>query len=85
VKQISVLRGGERARQCLIEVMMCVDESGQNDHPARVDHAVGSGGQFARRADLYDHVIANEERTIANLAARRVHRYKYVGVFEKES
>jgi len=85
VKQIGILRGRKRARQRLVKVMVRIDETWEDDHPACIYHAVSRRGQFARRAHLLDDIVANEERAIADFAARRVHRYKCVGVFEKKS
>jgi hypothetical protein len=62
---------------------MCVDEAGQNNHTTRINDTVGNAGQFVRRTDLFDHIIADQERAIAKLAPRGVHRQEYVGMLEE--
>jgi hypothetical protein len=64
--------------------MVRVDETWEDDHSARVNHAVGGRGQVVRRADLVNHIVAHKQRAIANFAARVIEREKHIGMFEEQ-
>ena len=60
IKQLNVLRAREGAGQSLIEVVVGVDQTGQHDHVAGIDHIVRLLGKLIGGADGLDHVVANE-------------------------
>jgi hypothetical protein len=57
--------------------MMRVDEAGQHDHFAGIDHAIGGrsiGREISHRSRVLDHVVAREDRRIRDRLALGVHR-----------
>ena len=87
-KQLRVLRGRHGTRQALVHVMMCVDQTGR-DHLAAhiqhlgltlVHHAAVLLGQICRGANPQHGGAIGDQRTVANLAALRVHGDQYVGI-----
>jgi len=74
VEERRVLPGGEVARQVLEEVVMRVDQAGQDDRLPRVDDGVCLHRQRIRWPDLLDHVIPHEDRAVRPLGPGIVHR-----------
>ena len=54
-KKIVVLRRSKIARKGLIEVMVSIDETGEDDLPSKIDHRVGRSGKFP----VWAHVLMN--------------------------
>jgi hypothetical protein len=53
--------------------MVRVDQPRQDNVSLQVEHFVGSGGQFARRAHLFDESAPNKKTTIGNLPLMVIH------------
>ena len=64
VEQIGILRGRDSARQGLVEVVVSVDQPGQEDVTGKVEDFIGCVGKLARRADFFDESIPNKKTTI---------------------
>ena len=75
-EQVDVLRLWQVTGQCLVEMMMRVDQARQNDLTREVNHEVRRVRQFRRGADLLDDAVAREDRAVLDLASFVVHRYE---------
>ena len=51
-KKVVVLRGGKVAREGLVEVMVSIDKTWQDDLPGEIDHHVGGSRKVFAGADL---------------------------------
>jgi hypothetical protein len=80
VEEVGILRGGDGARQGLVEVMMGVDQSRQEDVPAQVEYFVGGIGQTGSLTCLLDDPVPNKKTTLGNLPLVVIHRND-MGVF----
>src|SRR5690606_33793449 len=58
-KQVGVL--GDDAGEALVEVVVGIDQAGQDDVVAQVEHNVGRGRQRLGGADGFDDVVADEQ------------------------
>ena len=81
VEEVGILRGGDGAREGLVEVMMRVDEPRQDDVPLEVEDFIGGGGQHARWRNLLDEPVFYEKTTIRQFGLVVVHGEE-VGVFD---
>ena len=54
-EKIVVLRRSKIARKGLIEVMVSIDETGEDDLPSKIDHRVGRSG----KVPVWAHVLMN--------------------------
>ena len=83
-EELGVLRRGNGARERLEEVVVRVDEPGQHDLAAAVDHFVGERRQLRGRADRDDRVAANEDAAAVDFPLHVVHRRDDRGVLEEQ-
>ena len=83
-EQVGVLRGGDVARQCLVEVVVRVHQARQHHHVARVDHGVRAGGQARARADLADLVAVDKHAAVGVARVGIVHGRQQRGVFQQQ-
>lgn len=83
VEEVGVLRGGDGAREGLVEVMMRVDETGEEDVTFEVEDLVGFGVQTGSLPHLFDEAVANEKTTVREFGVVVVHGEE-VGVFDEE-
>ena len=74
VEEARVLRRRQRAGQRLEQVVVGVDEAGQEDVPGQVDDVVGRSRQGGARPDRLDQVTAHEDAAVDELGAGVVHR-----------
>ena len=74
IEQLDVLGAGNRARQRLIEVMMSIDQAGNDDTATRIDDAIGVARHFGCRAERLDRTVTHEDRRIAQHTVRIVKR-----------
>jgi hypothetical protein len=79
-KQVGVLAGREVAPEDLIEVMMAVDQAGQQNMAGEVEHDIRRAGQGRGRTDLLDHAVASEQPGVTQLAPLAVHGHEHVGI-----
>ena len=84
IEQFDVLGAGNGAGQRLIEVMMGIDQSRDDDAAARVDDAVGFARQFGGRAERFDRAVAHEDRGVAQHAVVIVERLDVRGVANQQ-
>ena len=93
VEEVGVLRGRDGASEGLVEVVMGVDEAGQNDVAFEVEDFVGGGGQIGNTCTWrkcrclpygFDDAVANKKTTLGNFPLVVVHRDE-VRVFDEES
>jgi len=66
VEQFAILRGRNRPRQALIHVVVGIDQAGQHDVMAGVYDFIGGLRQRSAGADLFDHVVADKDRAVAD-------------------
>ena len=79
------MRGGDGPGQRLVEVVVRVDEAGQNEvAPRQIEHLVGGGGQFGGEADLFDNVFPHEQRPAAEFTPVGVHRDERMNIFDEQ-
>ena len=83
-KEVIVLRGRQVSRQRLVEVVVDIHKSGQDDLPGQIEHLVGARGKLVRGADLLDDSIPGEEAGVLQFASRFVHRHQHGGVLGEE-
>ena len=76
VEQVGILGGRHGAGQGLVEMMVGVDQPGENDVPAQVENLVGGGGKVGARADLLDHAVPDKQTAARDLAAPVIHRHQ---------
>lgn len=69
LEELGVLRRHQAPREGLVEVVVGVDEAGQNDVTGEVEYGVGGGGQVGGGADLLDDVVYDVEATVGDFAA----------------
>jgi hypothetical protein len=72
-EQVVVLASRQVAHQDLVEMVMAVDQAGQDDVVLEVDHRVGRARQRGARTDLTDHAIDGVESGIGQFPPRLVH------------
>src|SRR6202011_1385376 len=83
-KKVVVLRSDKIARESLIEVMVGVNETRQNDLPGKIDHRVGRGGKFFVRADLPNETVLDVKPGVFKFPALAVHCDQDFGIFGEE-
>jgi len=79
-----ILRSRERPGEGLVEVVVGVDEPGEDDHPPGVEHLVGGVGKLRRRTHPLDPPVAGEETAPGDLGAGVVHRHDDLRVVDEE-
>ena len=84
-KKVIVLRSDKIARESLIEVMVGINETRQNDLPGKINHRVGRGGKFFVWADLPNETVLDVEPGAFQFPALAVHGDQDFGIFGEES
>ena len=79
VEQRGVLRGGQVARQRLVEVVVAVHQPGEQDLAGQVEHRVGGPRQALVGPDPLDEAVAREQAAAAQFAPFRVHGHHHLG------
>ena len=75
---------GNSSGQRLIEVVVGVDQSGNDDLVGEIEDLIGGGRKTCRRADLFDPSITGEEATAGDLLSLLVHRHQHRGIAGQE-
>ena len=70
---------GDRPGQILIQVMMSVDQAGQQDLASSIDAVIG-GGQLLGRRDLRHLAVHDVQALTGQLVGRVVHGHDQAGV-----
>ena len=83
-EKVIVLRGDKIARESLIEVMVGINETRQNDLPGKIDHRIGRGGKFFVRADLPNETVLDVKPGAFKFPALAVHCDQDFGIFGEE-
>src|SRR6202022_1183239 len=83
-KKVVVLRRGKIAREGLIEVMMSIDETRQDDLPGKIDYRVGRCGKFGVWADLFNETILGVKPRVFHFPALAVHGDQDFGILGEE-
>ena len=83
VEEVGILRGRDGAGEGLVEVMMRVDESREEDVTFEVKGFVGVGGQIGSLSYLFDESVFDKKTTIREFGVAVVHGEE-VGVFDEE-
>ena len=84
LEEVRVLSAGYGPGQGLGEVMVGIDQTGEEQVTGQVDHLVGGIGQQGRRTDLLDPPVAGEHGAVGYLGAALVHRHQQRGVAEQQ-
>lgn len=84
MKQVGILRGGHGAGECLVKMVVRVDQTGQHNMPAHVHDGIRGLGQAAGLIHLNDETITRKKTAIAYLAAAVIHRHQNIGVADEE-
>ncbi len=82
IEQTRILGAGHYTGKRLIEVMMGVDQSGEDDVAAEVDHLVGLRRQLGRRCHLLDPTVTGEQTPVLDLLA--VHGHEHIGMTDEQ-
>jgi hypothetical protein len=82
VEQVGVLRGGDGARQGLVEVVVRVDQPRQEHVTRQVEDLVGFVGRLAVVPTIFDEAVANEKTTVREFGLVVVHA-EQVGVLDE--
>lgn len=83
VEEVGVLRGRDGAREGLVEVVMRVDETREEDVTFEVEGFIGLAGQTGSLSYLFNETVADEKTTIGDFGVVVVHGEE-VGVFDEE-
>ena len=83
-EKVVVLRGDKIARKGLIEVMVGIDETRQDDLPGKVDHCVGRGRKFFVRANVFDETVLGVKPGVFQFPALAVHCDQDFGILGEE-
>ncbi len=73
VEEIGILRGGDGAGEGLVEVVVGVDQAGQDDVPAQVENFIGSFGKLVSGTDLFDETVPNKKTTRRDFTLVGIH------------
>jgi len=84
-KQIGVLGCGHGPCQRLVEVMMAIDETRQDNLARQIDDAVGALRQFVRRSNRFDDAIDSIKARLSQLPAGGIHGHEAVGILGEQS
>jgi len=82
VEQPAVL--GDAPGEGLVEVVVRVHQTGQDDHAAGVEHGIGGRRQLAGGACVDDDAILGKKAAIGHAAAVGAHGNEPISVFEKK-
>jgi hypothetical protein len=63
-EEVRVLAGGQIPRQHLIEVVVTIDQTWEQDVTAEVEHPIGGAGQLGRGANLLDDTVVREQARV---------------------
>ena len=74
-KQVVVLPRRQVSRQRLVEMVVTIDQAGQDDLALEVENRVGSGGKRRSRSDLLHDTVDGEQTGVGNLPALLIHRH----------
>ena len=83
VEEVGILRGRDGAREGLVEVVMRVDEAGEEDMSFEVEDFVCVAGQTGSLSYLFDESVFDKKTTIREFGVVVVHGEE-VGVFDEE-
>ena len=84
-EQVAVLGGRYGAGESLIEVMVCVDQTGEHHVSiVQIEDLISSCRQIRCVSDLLDDVIAHEHRRMSQLFAPLVHGHERVDVLDEQ-
>jgi hypothetical protein len=83
-EQVVVLGVRQVARQRLVEVVVRVHESGQDDLASEIEDMVGGRRKLGRRCDLLDDSVARKQASVGEFAARAVHGHERRGVADEQ-
>lgn len=83
VEEVGVLRGRDGAGEGLVEVMMRVDEAGEEDVTLEVEDFVGFAGQIANLSYLFNETVSDKKSAVWDFSLAVVHG-EDVGVFDEE-
>ena len=82
-EEVSVLPGGQVARQHLVQMVVAVDQAGQQNMAAEVEHSIGGGRQIGGWPQLLDDAVAGKKPRIPQLSALPVHGDNDVGILSE--
>ncbi|MGF6921279.1 hypothetical protein OKW28_005476 [Paraburkholderia sp. 40] len=82
-EQLGVLRGGNRAREALVHVVMRVDEARNHEMAVQVEYLVGRLRQLRGRSDRDDPVVLDIQPGVAQFAPLVIHRDQHVRVLHE--
>ena len=83
-EEVGVLTSRQVAGEHLIEMMVAVDQAGEEDVAAEVEDDIRGRGQFRGRPDLFDDAVAGKQPRPLQFTALSVHRDDDVGVPGKQ-
>jgi hypothetical protein len=83
-KKVVVLRSEKIAREGLIEVMVGIDETRQNDLPGKVNHCVGRGRKFFVRTNVFDETVPGVKPGVFHFPVLAVHCDQDFGILGEE-
>jgi len=83
-EKVVVLRGEKIAREGLIEVMVGIDETRQNDLSGKVDHCVGRCRKFSVRANVFDETVLGVKPRVLHFPVLAVHCDQDFGILGEE-
>ncbi len=73
VEEVGILGGRDGARQGLVEMVMGVDQAGQDQVAGQVEDFIGLVGQTGSCPYLFDEAVANKKTTVGNLPLVVIH------------
>ena len=83
-EKVGVLGGGEIPRQSLIQVMVSINETRQDDLPGKINHRVGRSGKVRVWADVFNETVLGVKPRIFHFPALAVHGDQDFGIFGEE-
>ncbi len=83
LEQAGVLCTGDRPGESLVEVMMSIHQTGENDVARQVHDLVSARRHVLLGSHLLDPAIAGEEMAVPQLDAL-VHRDEHVGIADQQ-
>jgi hypothetical protein len=81
--EIGILGHGHGAGKRLEEVMVGVDQAGDDDHAARINDLVCLDWKAVRRSNTANDVIRDKDAAVCPLLAGVIHRCHQAGVLDK--
>jgi hypothetical protein len=83
-KQVGVLTRRQVACENLVEMVVTVDETGEQDVAPQVEDDIRALREFRGRPNFLDHAVACKQAGIPQFAPLRVHRHEHVGIFREQ-